>query len=148
MSTDHNKDVVRGFIQHVINERHTDAIDRYYAPGLVADIRLHSDELLDAFKDLHVEIDELIAEGDQAAARLTLTGHQTDEFAGMPPTGHEVIWTSFRFYRIADGLIVSTWGMQDRLGLLQQLGARLYGVGEVHWVGGAEAASEPPDRRR
>ena len=42
---------------------------------------------------------------------------------------------SERIYRVKDGKVVETWAMQDRLGLLQQLGAVAAGQ-EVTWAGG------------
>ena len=57
---------------------------------------------------------------------------------------------SERIYRVEDGKVVETWAMQDRLGLLQQLGAVAAGL-EVTWAGGgpprpkAEATAAPGD---
>ena len=57
-------------------------------------------------------------------ARLTVSGRHTGgPFAGVPATGRFASWGSIRIYRIEGGKVVETWAMQDRLGLLQRLGA-------------------------
>jgi predicted ester cyclase len=92
--------------------------------------------VLRGFPDLHVTIeDKLIAEDDMVVARLTLTGTHTGPFAGQPGGGQRVRWSSIRIYRIADGKVVETWAMQDRLGLLQQLDA-IAAREAVNWAGG------------
>ncbi len=41
-----------------------------------------------------------IAEGDQVAAELALTGTHQGEFLGYPPTGREVRWAASAFYTL------------------------------------------------
>lgn len=79
----------------------------------------HSEE---AAEDAQVTIQDLIAEGDKVVARLLGTGTNTGPFAGQPPTGKRVTFSSFRIYRLVDGKVVEPWAMQDRLGLMEQLG--------------------------
>ena len=50
-------------------------------------------------------------------------GTHTGELLGIPPTGREVEILVIDVVRVADGRIVEHWGIVDRLGLLQQLGA-------------------------
>jgi hypothetical protein len=40
----------------------------------------------------------------------------------IPPTGREVAVSSYLTARIADGKIVEFWGLDDQLGMLQQVG--------------------------
>lgn len=46
----------------------------------------------------------------------------------------KVAFRSFRVYRIADGKIVEAWTMQDRLGLMEQLGLVQSASDNVDWV--------------
>jgi hypothetical protein len=46
--------------------------------------------LLRAFPDLHVEMEDLIEEGDTVVARDTVTGTHQGEYRGLPPTGKSV----------------------------------------------------------
>ena len=75
-----------------------------------------------AFPDLHLALNDEIAEGDKIAKRWTVTGTHSGEFMGIPPTENHVTITGISFYRIADGKIVETWWSSDALGMLGQLG--------------------------
>ena len=76
-----------------------------------------------AFPDTLFEIENLVAEGDMVAFRLTWTATHQGEFFGIPPTGTRATVTEMHMFRIADGKVVEHWGEWDALGLMQQLGA-------------------------
>jgi steroid delta-isomerase-like uncharacterized protein len=76
-----------------------------------------------SFPDWKEKVEDIIAEGDRVAIRITSSGTQRGEFAGIPPTGRKVTIEEFHIYRIADGKIVEQWGMPDVQGLMQQLTA-------------------------
>lgn len=75
------------------------------------------------FPDLHVVIDDTIAEGDKIVYRWTATGTHKVEIMGIPATDRKVSWTGMTIYRFADGKIVENWWAWDALGLIQQLTA-------------------------
>jgi steroid delta-isomerase-like uncharacterized protein len=79
--------------------------------------------LLQAYRDLHVNVDDLIAEGDKLVARHTVTGTHWGEYMGLPPTGRSVTYSEIFIVRFADGRIAETWGVVDVLSQLRQLGA-------------------------
>jgi predicted ester cyclase len=54
-----------------------------------------------AFPDLHIKIEDLIAEGEQVAARTTWRGTHRGVFLGVAPTGKVVAVTGIRIWRIA-----------------------------------------------
>ncbi len=72
--------------------------------------------------DLHITIEDMIAEGDQVVSRYTATGTVTGGFMGRAPTGKQTRATAIQIFRIVDGKIVESWANRDDLGLLQQLG--------------------------
>ena len=76
-----------------------------------------------AFADQRYEVHRLIGEGETVVIECTLHGRHTGEFMGIPPTGREIALRSVHIVRYRDGREVETWALQDRLGLLQQLGA-------------------------
>ena len=79
--------------------------------------------LLTAFPDLRMTVDDLIADGDKAMARVTLTGTHRGEFLGVPPNGTRVEVQLIDVMRFDDaGLLCEHWGVADMLSLLQQLG--------------------------
>jgi steroid delta-isomerase-like uncharacterized protein len=75
------------------------------------------------FPDLHARIDDLVAEGDRVAVRLTFRGTHQGEFLGVPATGRTVSYVSHEFYRIADGLVAEEWICSDLASLQGQLTA-------------------------
>jgi steroid delta-isomerase-like uncharacterized protein len=75
------------------------------------------------FPDLHGHIDDVVAEGDQVALRLTFRGTHQGEFLGLPATGRTIEYVSYEFYRIVDGLFAEEWICSDLATLQSQLAA-------------------------
>jgi steroid delta-isomerase-like uncharacterized protein len=79
--------------------------------------------LLKAFPDLHMEVEDLIAGGDKAVARVKLTGTHRGEFTGIPATGAPVDLQLIDIMRFDhEGHVCEHWGVADMLTLMQQLG--------------------------
>jgi predicted ester cyclase len=76
-----------------------------------------------AFADQRYEVHRLVGEGETVVIECTLHGRHTGDFMGIPPTGREIALRSVHIVRYRDDREVETWALQDRLGLLQQLGA-------------------------
>jgi predicted ester cyclase len=70
-----------------------------------------------------VTVEDMIAEGDTVAFRLTLRGTHEGEFIGVPATGNRIEMTVQNFYRLRDGKVVERWSNPDMLTLMVQLGA-------------------------
>jgi steroid delta-isomerase-like uncharacterized protein len=80
--------------------------------------------LMSAFPDWRMTVEDLIASGDKAVARVTVTGTQRGEFMGVPPSGTRVAVPVIDIMRFDDaGLVREHWGVADMLSLTQQLGA-------------------------
>jgi predicted ester cyclase len=75
-----------------------------------------------AFPDLRFAIEELIAEGDIVAGRLTMTGTHQGSLMGMPPTGRAVRQNHMHFVRLRNGKAIEHWGVRDDVGMMRQLG--------------------------
>jgi steroid delta-isomerase-like uncharacterized protein len=75
-----------------------------------------------AFPDFHNRIEELIAENDRVATRLTFTGTHQGEVLGIAPTGRQVSYAGVALFRISEGRVIEGWVMGDVLGLARQLG--------------------------
>jgi steroid delta-isomerase-like uncharacterized protein len=75
-----------------------------------------------AFPDFHLDIDELIAEGDKVVKLFTIHCTHQGEFMGVPPTAKAITFSGTDTYRIAGGKIAEEWADINWLGFMQQLG--------------------------
>ena len=134
MSHEDNTALIRHFYDEVFNKKNLAALDTFFAPdhidhtlppGLpvsLAGTRQAISIMLTAFPDLSVAIEDMIAEGDIVVTRFTTHGTQQGPMGNIPPTGKPVAISTIEIARIANGKIVEDWGLDDRLGMLQQLG--------------------------
>ena len=77
-----------------------------------------------AFPDLRATVVDVVGSGEKMCFRVRYEGTQDGEMLGVPPTGRMVTWESIDIVRFdADGALVEHWGLLDRLGVLEQLGA-------------------------
>ncbi|MFD0361053.1 ester cyclase [Nocardia sp. GCM10030253] len=79
--------------------------------------------LLRAFPDIHVAVEDEIADGDKVVFRNTVTGTHQGEYRGLPPTGKSVTYNEIFIVRFTDGRIAEIWGVVDVFSQMQQLGA-------------------------
>lgn len=91
-------------------------------PSGLPGLKLFVTALRAAFPDFLYTVEDIIAEGDKVVIRLTARGTQEGEFAGMPATGKQATWSEIHISGMAGGKLVEHWVVQDRLGMLQQLG--------------------------
>lgn len=76
-----------------------------------------------AMPDMHVEIEETIADDDRVAARFTFTGTHQHELMGIPGSGRRVEVEGMTTLHFADGFVVERRNRLDDLAFLQQIGA-------------------------
>jgi steroid delta-isomerase-like uncharacterized protein len=135
VSTEENKALARRVLEEMFNKGNLDVADELLAtdyvdhdPAMPEDI--HGPEgfkeyvgaYRSAFSDLHLEIEEQIAEGDLVTTRWTGTGTHDGELAGIPPTGNRVTLPGMEIVRISDGKLVEGWEGYDMMTLMRQLG--------------------------
>ncbi len=133
MSVVQNKALVQEFA-NLVNARNLDAavtllspdfVDRTPQAGLpsgVEGVRLFYGMLFAAFPDGTTTSQDMIAEGDKVAHRMSGEGTHQGAYLGVPPTGRHVTWSSIDIWRIVDGKLAEHWMEADRLGMMQQLG--------------------------
>lgn len=82
-----------------------------------------------AFPDMKYTLDDIFAEGDRVAVRVTCTGTQRGPLTftrlQMEPTGKPVKFEQLHILRIGGGKIVEHWMCQDSLALFRQLGLQI-----------------------
>jgi steroid delta-isomerase-like uncharacterized protein len=93
------------------------------APAGPTGVRATITMLRTAFPDLHIDVEDLIAEGDTVVARTTLRGTHKGQFFGIPPTGRRVEQKQIHILRFVDGKAAELRSVRDDLGLMRQLGA-------------------------
>lgn len=138
-----NKDLCRRFIQKVFNEGEVSLIRDFMSPGAVNHELAdsfgseappgHSIEWMAdlvflyrrAFPDLHLEIQDQIAEGDQVVTSLRMRGTQKNTLMMVAASGRKIDIAGIRVDRVVGGKIVESRFHFDGLGMLRQLDALL-----------------------
>lgn len=132
-----NKALLRRWFDEVWNHGRDEAIEELRTPdatatGLAetlakldeaAQFRSFVTNMRAALPDLHVSIEDMLAEEDKVAVRLVVDGTHTGRGFGVEPTGKRVQFGCITIARVANGKIVEGWNNLDQLGLLTQLGA-------------------------
>lgn len=72
--------------------------------------------------DIHVEIESMVAEGDEVVAWVRAAGTPTGPGGPIPPTGAPVDFAQAHRFRIDDGMIVEHWAVRDDLRSMVQAG--------------------------
>jgi|688.fasta_scaffold410566_2 steroid delta-isomerase-like uncharacterized protein len=128
-----NKEVVRLYIEGLWNDLRYELIEQILAPDVVAHAADGSQELgrerfrqvipylRTVFPDLHLTIEEMVAEGDRVALRLRAKGTHKGEGFGVAPSGKALDLAEWFFMRLVDGKIVEYWYLRDHALLRQQL---------------------------
>ena len=130
MSTEQNKAIARRSIEELWNGRNVEVIDELFAEDYLSPDRTSRRTwkeaaiaiLAGAPPDLHITIEDQIAEGDKVVTRWMWSFTHTVPFLGAAPTGKHISWTGISIYRLEGGKIVEDWANMDNLGLHRQLG--------------------------
>jgi steroid delta-isomerase-like uncharacterized protein len=130
-----NKAVVQRYFDEIQNAHSLDGIDSIFAEDFV-DHMASSGGLylggmdglkrgyatfLNAFPDVHVTVEDMIAEGDKVVANKTVAVTHRGTHLGIPPTGNRFQYQNVGIYRIKNGKIAEDWGLHDENSLKRQL---------------------------
>jgi steroid delta-isomerase-like uncharacterized protein len=120
--SEQSKQLIQKWYDEVINGRDLDAIGDYFSDErMVEGIRRGCFSYFTSFPDLHVSVDELIAEGDRVFVRSTMTGTHDGEYKGLPATGRHVAAESAEVFRVEGGRFAGYWCLANVAGLIRQL---------------------------
>lgn len=103
-----------------------DSVDHDPGPGQVAGpegYRTLFADMRNAFPDMKVAVETMIADEDTIALAYTFTGTQDGPLMGVPATGKTVRTRGMQISKFKDGKMVERWGSSDELGMLKQIGA-------------------------
>lgn len=118
-----NKDLVRRLYEFHTNQRHFERLNEVLSSDFVNTYVTAVSTLVQGFPDVHFEVIQLIEEGDTVVVRWKWIGTHTGVFRGHAPTGKKVINDGVVIYTARDGKLISSWTLNDRLGVLQAIGA-------------------------
>lgn len=134
--SEENRALVRKYFETQDRERRTPT--ELCAPGFTAYIagnpaanptadleafQQNEEVFFTGFSNIRHRIEDLVAEGDRVAFRMTMDFTHTGEFMGIPATGKQISFSGIGIMRIADGKIAEFWGNPDVMSFMQQLGA-------------------------
>lgn len=130
-----DKEIARRINDEVWGEGNLDLIDEYVAEDYVEhntaspeDIhgregyRANVEMVREAFPDMDVTLNDIVAERDTVVTHYTITGTHCGPLMGIEPTGTEVSFSGMAIARIEDGKLVEDWSNVDLFGLMQQIG--------------------------
>jgi steroid delta-isomerase-like uncharacterized protein len=134
MTTGGNKALVRRFIREIFQEGRVEALDELVVPDFVRhtgpsgdtdrnELRGAMERVSKGLANVAFTIEDMIAEEDRVAVRVTSTARQVGEFMGIPPSGRSYTIGEIHIFRIRNGKIAEHWHEADFLGMMRQLGA-------------------------
>jgi predicted ester cyclase len=125
--SDANKQLVQRWFDEVWNQGNPASIDELFLPDgkaygfpepsaiLTGPAEFKQAHALfqEAFSDISVEVNDILSEGDHAAARWTVTVTHTGQALGFAPTGKRATFSGSSFLIIRDGKISDGWNHMD-----------------------------------
>jgi len=133
VTTETNKALIRRLLERLRGGWTPDVIEEFFAPSYRRYLnptappltregqRNRATRLRTALPDRTATLEDILAEGDRVAYRLTIRGTHRAVFQGIPPTGNRVTVSFTAIVRIEDGKFVEEWGGLDLFDLRQQL---------------------------
>jgi predicted ester cyclase len=127
MSIDHNKAIVRRYLEEIINRGNFEVVDEIFArdyvnhsagagfgqalaeflPGIV--------NMRTAFPDWHVTIEEMVAEGNLVVDRIRISATHSGSVNGITASGRRIETLAMHMWRVADGKLAEGWYATDAL---------------------------------
>ena len=127
-----NKALAKRAFEELLSKGRFELAEQLYAKdfvnhGIHRDIRLEEDQAAlkgwhQAFPDLSIVPEKLMADGDLVAVFWIARGTNTGAGNGLPATGKKAEQSGITIWRIVDGKIKEEWSAFDQLSLMQQLG--------------------------
>jgi steroid delta-isomerase-like uncharacterized protein len=145
-----NKALAKRAFEELLSKGRFELAEQLYAKdfvnhGIHREITLDEDQAAlkgwhQAFPDLSIAPDKLIADGDLVAVYWIARGTNTGAGNGLPPTGKKVEQSGITIWRIVDGKIKEEWSAFDQLSMMKQLGL-------LDQKGSGAAATDAPDKK-
>jgi predicted ester cyclase len=135
MTAEENKSVVRRFYDEVMGQGRVEVLDDLMVEGFIDHgealfgspqgrdtLRAGVEAVHGILPGLHVQLHEMVAEGDLVGVRGTMRCRHGGAFLGVAATGHELSWEGIAIFRLEDGRIAERWFNSDSISVVRQLG--------------------------
>lgn len=137
--SEENKALLRRWFEEVWNNGRASAIDELFAEDGLAhgladeqggairgplEFKPFHAKFRGAFPDINVIVEDILAEGDKLAARISVRGRHTGDHLGVAASQAAVDFTGMVMVRIKDGKIAEAWNNIDFLKMSQQIGTK------------------------
>lgn len=133
MSTEKNKKIILRLFGEGMLEQNFGVFDELLAENFMnhsvfntysgpGGYKLFVQQMLKAFPDMKINVQQIIAEGDTVATRGFIHGTHTKEFMGITQSGKKVKIDYFDFWKICNDKCVENWIQMDLSGIMQRQG--------------------------
>jgi predicted ester cyclase len=120
-----NKQLVRRFVEEVVNQRDAEPIAELAQDEFAELARRWIRPFRSSFPDFRMEIVRLIAEKDTVVAHFRCSGTHRGEWLGVAPTGRRFEDVDeIYIFQVRDGKLAGAVGIDDHLSRMRQLGIR------------------------
>jgi steroid delta-isomerase-like uncharacterized protein len=130
-----NKLLLRRWFEQVWNQKSEAAIDEMFSPQGKSHGFPETDSILvgaeafkpvhrtfcGAFPDVHVDVEEIVAEGDRVAVRWRVSMTHLGDHLGFPASGKKVTMPGSTFTIVKGNQIVEGWNYMNLQALMQKL---------------------------
>ncbi len=128
MSAEENKALIQRIFDEALNEHNLSVVDELFAADFVDNatpeqaagpggVKAYFQAVRTGFPDMHVTIEDLIAEGDKVVVRTTWHGTHQGHYEGVAPTNKPGSRTLIQIFRIASNRVQEEWN--EGQGLLE-----------------------------
>jgi steroid delta-isomerase-like uncharacterized protein len=134
MTATDNAALVRRWLDEVWNQRRDATVHELLDPNAIGhlegvvtrgvpDFLAARAFLLDAFPDLRVTAEGILAEGDEVTFRWSAEGTHRGDLLGIPATGQPIQFRGMTWLRFSNGRIVEGWDHWNQGRLMSELQA-------------------------
>jgi len=120
MPVEENKAISRLVFEEALNQGHLAVADETFSPQFIdhstpdqiagsGGVKTYFEQVRSGFPDIHVTIEDIIAEGDKVVVRTTWQGTHLGGYENVEPTGKQVKRTMIQIFRVSDGKILEEW---------------------------------------
>jgi steroid delta-isomerase-like uncharacterized protein len=133
-----NKEIVKKAIILNYDKKNLDSLSAFFAETYIGHDPLGNEDIKGlsqlreaiyqthlVFPDMHLVIEDIIAEKNKVVVRWSAGGTQKDVFMNIPPTNKQVLWTGMNIFKLEDGKIIEEWFNHDTYSIVKQLGATI-----------------------